>query len=56
MRVDPSESVFRYRFQKEGFLGYLSTIKDGATKEILAHYVSDNLKLDIGLLSRFRTS
>jgi len=34
---------------KEGFLGYLSTIKDGATKEILAHYVSDNLKLDISL-------
>jgi transposase InsO family protein/transposase len=34
---------------KNGFLGYLSTIKDGATKEILAHYVSDNLKLDISL-------
>ncbi|RYD05757.1 hypothetical protein N752_07645 [Desulforamulus aquiferis] len=34
---------------KEGFLGYLSTIKDGSTKEILAHYVSDNLKLDISL-------
>jgi transposase InsO family protein/transposase len=34
---------------KNGFLGYLSTIKDGATKEILAYYVSDNLKLDISL-------
>lgn len=34
---------------KNGFLGYLSTIKDGTTKEILAHYVSDNLKLDISL-------
>lgn len=34
---------------RDGFLGYLSTIKDGATKEILAHYVSDNLKLDISL-------
>ncbi|SIN84503.1 Transposase InsO and inactivated derivatives [Carnobacterium alterfunditum] len=33
----------------DGFLGYLSTIKDGTTKEILAHYVSDNLKLDISL-------
>ncbi len=32
-----------------GFIGYLSTVKDGATKEILAHYVSDNLKLDISL-------
>lgn len=31
------------------FMGYLSTIKDGATKEILAHYVSDNLKTDISL-------
>jgi putative transposase len=34
---------------KEGFLGYLSTIKDGATNEILAHYVSDNMKLDLSL-------
>lgn len=33
----------------DGFMGYLSTVKDGATKEILAHYVSDNLKLDISL-------
>lgn len=33
----------------DGFLGYLSTIKDGTTKEVLAHYVSDNLKLDISL-------
>lgn len=32
-----------------GFMGYLSTIKDGATKEILAYYVSDNLKIDISL-------
>lgn len=32
-----------------GFIGYLSTIKDGATNEILAHYVSDSLKLDISL-------
>jgi len=32
-----------------GFMCYLSTIKDGATKEILAHYVSDNLKLAISL-------
>lgn len=33
----------------DGFTGYLSTVKDGATKEILAHYVSDSLKLDISL-------
>lgn len=32
-----------------GFIGYLSTVKDGTTKEILAHYVSDSLKLDISL-------
>lgn len=34
---------------KDGFMGYLSTIKDGATNEILAHYVSDNLKIGISL-------
>lgn len=34
---------------KDGFLGFLSTIKDGATKEILAHYVSDNLKLALSV-------
>lgn len=34
---------------KDGFLGYLCTIKDGATKEIMAHYVSDNMKLDLSL-------
>lgn len=33
----------------DGFIGYLSTVNDGATNEILAHYVSDNLKLDISL-------
>ena len=33
----------------DGFIGYLSTVKDGATKEILAHYVTNNLKLDISL-------
>ncbi|WP_244924137.1 IS3 family transposase [Brochothrix thermosphacta] len=33
----------------KGFIGYLSTIKDSATNEILAYYVSDNLKLDISM-------
>lgn len=31
----------------KGFIGYLSTIKDGATNEISAYYVSDNRKLDM---------
>lgn len=35
----------------DGFIGYLSTINDGTTKEVLSHYVSDNLKLDISLNS-----
>lgn len=34
---------------KDGFLGFLSAIKDGATKEILAHYVSDNLRLALSV-------
>lgn len=32
-----------------GFLGYLSTILDGATKEILAYAVSERITLDIAL-------
>jgi len=31
------------------FIGHLSTVKDGTTKEILAQYVSDNLKFDLSL-------
>lgn len=34
---------------KNGFMGYLSTILDGETKEILAYSVSDRIKLDIAL-------
>ncbi len=34
---------------KEGFLGYLSTILDATTKEILAYNVSDRITLDIAL-------
>ncbi|MBT2732258.1 IS3 family transposase [Carnobacterium sp. ISL-102] len=33
----------------KGFMGYLSTVKDGTTKEILAYYVSDSSKLDLSL-------
>lgn len=36
-----------YLHGKNGFIGYLSTIIDGATKETLAYYVSDNLKQEI---------
>jgi len=36
-----------YLHGKNGFIGYLSTIIDGATKETLAYYVSNNLKQDI---------
>ena len=35
--------------KEDQYVEAISTIKDGATKEILAHYVSDNLKLDISL-------
>lgn len=34
---------------KDGFLGYLSTILDGATKEVLAYAVADRITLDIAL-------
>ena len=36
-----------YLSYKNGKKAYLSTIKDSSTNEILAHYVSDNLRLDI---------
>ena len=36
---------------RNGFMGYLSTILDGATKEILAYAVSDRITLDIALNS-----
>ncbi|WP_347293068.1 IS3 family transposase [uncultured Brachyspira sp.] len=38
-----------YLSYKNGKKAYLSTIKDSSTNEILAHYVSDNLRLDIVL-------
>ncbi|MEI3044464.1 MAG: IS3 family transposase [Romboutsia timonensis] len=38
-----------YLSYKNGKKAYLSTIKDSSTNEILAHYVSDNLQLDIVL-------
>jgi len=38
-----------YLSYKNGKRAYLSTIKDSSTNEILAHYVSDNLRLDIVL-------
>lgn len=34
---------------KDGFLGYLSTILDGATKEVLAYAVADRITLDMAL-------
>lgn len=36
-----------YIYYGTGKLAYLSTIKDGSTNEILAHHVSDRIKLDI---------
>ncbi|OJF89659.1 hypothetical protein AX762_12050, partial [Alkalibacterium sp. 20] len=36
-----------YMHGKNGFVGYLSTIIDGASKEVLSYCVSDNLKQDI---------
>lgn len=38
-----------YLRYKNGKKAYLSTIKDSSTNEILAHYVSDNLRLNIVL-------
>ncbi len=38
-----------YLSYKNGKRAYLSTIKDSSTNEILAHHVSDNLRLDIVL-------
>ena len=38
-----------YLSYKNGKRAYLSTIKDSSTNEILAHYVSNNLRLDIVL-------
>lgn len=38
-----------YLNYNNGKRAYLSTIKDSSTNEILAHYVSDNLRLDIVL-------
>ena len=44
-----SNSDITYLSYKNGKKAYLSTIKDSSTNEILAHYVSDNLRLDIVL-------
>lgn len=38
-----------YLHGKNGFLGYLSTILDGSTKEILSYSVSNRITLDIAL-------
>ena len=43
------ELGLRYFSEENGKKAYLSTIKDSSTNEILAHYVSDNLRLDIVL-------
>lgn len=41
-----------YLSYKNGKRAYLSTIKYSSTNEILAHYTSDNLRLDIVLNTR----
>lgn len=38
-----------YLPEADRFIGNLSTVKDSSTKEILAYYVADRLKLDISL-------
>lgn len=38
-----------YLNYKNGKIAYLSTIKDSSTNEILAHHISDNLRLHIAL-------